>query len=222
MTNTLTRPKAVIFDCDGVVMDSEGLSFDLLAAELAQYGHPMTLDEMRALFLGGTLGGFWTAARASGVDLPDDWVQAQYGRMYAALAVHTPLVAGIIPVLDALDGAGVPYSIGSNGPTQKMKITMGQYPGLMERFHGRIYSAQAMGAPKPAPDVYLHAAAELGVAPANCAVIEDSVAGARAAQAAGMRCFGYAEHGTGQDLAALGAVVFHSMADLPGLLGLNG
>ena len=214
--------KAVIFDCDGVVMDSEGLSFDLLAAELAQYDHPMDQDQMRALFLGGTMRSFWTGARARGVPLPDDWVDAQYTRMYAALAEHTPLIPGILDVLDALDAAGIPYAMGSNGPPRKMEITMGQYPGLTERFHGRIYSAQVVGAPKPAPDVYLHAAAALGVAPADCVVIEDSVSGAKAARAAGMLCMGFAEHDPGQGLADVGAQVFHRMADLPGLLGLTG
>ena len=97
---------------------------------------------------------------------------------------------------------------------------MGQYPGLRERFGGRIYSAQALGAPKPAPDVYLHAAAVLGMAAEACVVVEDSVSGAKAARAAGMRCMGFAEHGPGDDLAAVGAVVFHRMADLPGLLGI--
>lgn len=216
----MNKVEAVIFDCDGVVMDSEGLSFDLLAQQLAQYGHPMAQDQMRALFLGGTMRGFWEAARRLGVALPDDWVDAQYQRMYAALAKHTPLIAGILDVLDALDAAGVAYAIGSNGPPRKMEITLGQYPGLTERFGGRIFSAQVVGAPKPAPDVYLHAAGVLGVAPEACVVIEDSVSGACAARAAGMRCMGFAEHGTGEDLAAVGAVVFHKMADLPGLLGL--
>jgi len=217
----MSKVLAVIFDCDGVVMDSEGLSFDLLARELAQYGHPMGQDQMRTLFLGGTMRGFWAEARALGVPLPEDWVEAQYARMYAALSEHTPLIDGILDVLNALDAAGVPYAMGSNGPPRKMEITMGQYPGLRERFDGRIYSAQTLGAPKPAPDVYLHAAGVLGVAAEGCVVVEDSVSGAKAARAAGMRCMGFAEHGPGEDLAAVGAVVFHRMAELPGLLGIQ-
>jgi HAD superfamily hydrolase (TIGR01509 family) len=215
-------PQAVIFDCDGVVMDSEGMAFDLLAEQLAQYGHPMSHTQMREMFLGGTMRGFWTVARATGVALPDDWVEAQYARMFARLAEGTPLVPGILTVLDALDAAGIPYAMGSNGPLRKMEITMGQHPGLRERFGGHIYSAQTLNAPKPAPDVYLHAAAALGVAPAGCVVIEDSVSGAQAAVAAGMRCYGFAAEDDGAALAAAGALVFHAMADLPGLLGLPG
>jgi HAD superfamily hydrolase (TIGR01509 family) len=212
--------KAVIFDCDGVVVDSEGMSFYLLADQMALYGHPMTHGQMRALFLGGTMHGFWTAARALGVALPDDWVTAHYARMFARLAENTLLIPGILDVLDTLDAAGIPYAMGSNGPPRKMEITMGQHPGLIGRFQGRIYSAQTLNAPKPAPDVYLHAAEALGVGPQNCVVIEDSVSGVIAAAAAGMRCFGYAPDDDGATLAAHGARVFHRMADLPGSLGL--
>jgi len=149
-------------------------------------------------------------------------VDAQYARMFAALEQHTPLIPGILDVLDHLDAAQIPYAMGSNGPVRKMQITMGQHPGLMDRFHGHIYSAQTLNAPKPAPDVYLHAAAALGVAPGVCVVVEDSVSGAKAARAAGMRCMGFAEHDNGDRLAEVGAQVFHRMADLPGLLGLPG
>ena len=91
---------------------------------------------------------------------------------------------------------------------------------LRDRFGGHIYSAQSLNAPKPAPDVYLHAAAALGVPAAGCVVVEDSLSGVRAAIAAGMHCYGFAEHDDGAALAAQGAQVFSRMADLPGLLGL--
>jgi beta-phosphoglucomutase-like phosphatase (HAD superfamily) len=122
-------------------------------------------------------------------------------------------------VLDALDAAGIPYAMGSNGTPEKMQITLGQH-GLIERFKGHLYSGQALGRPKPAPDLYLHAAAQLGKAPAECIVIEDSAAGARAARAAGMRCMGYAPHGHADRLANEGAIPFTDMATLPKLLGL--
>lgn len=215
-------PKAVIFDCDGVVMDSEGMAFDLLAEQLAQYGHPMTHAQMRSMFLGGTMRSFWMAARDMGVALPDDWVEGQYARMFAKLAEHTPLIPGIMAVLDALDAAGIPFAMGSNGPLRKMEITMGQHPGLRDRFRGHIYSAQTMNAPKPAPDVYLHAAAALGVPADACVVVEDSLSGVRAAVAAGMLCYGFASEDDGAALLAAGAVVFHRMSDLPALIGLPG
>ena len=192
----------------------------MLADQLALYGHPMSLNQMRSLFLGGTLRSFWTEARARGVPLPDDWVDAHNARLAARLAEGVPLIPGIILVLDALDAAGIPYAIGSNGPPRKMVASLGQHPGLIERFGGHIYSAQVVGTPKPAPDVYLFAARALGVLPQDCVVIEDSLSGLRAANAAGMRCFGYAAEDDGAALAAEGATVFHHMTDLPGLIGL--
>ena len=90
---------------------------------------------------------------------------------------------------------------------------------IRDAFAGHLYSGQTLGCPKPAPDLYLHAARQLGVDPARAVVIEDSATGARAARAAGMRCFGYAPHG-GDALAEQGAILFGAMADLPGLLGL--
>ena len=212
-------PKAVIFDCDGVVVDSEQPTLDMLQADLAAHGLPLTLDELPRNYVGGTVEARATRARAAGATLPEDWVQDFYARMYAMLREHTPLIPGILTVLDALDAAGVPYAMGSNGTPEKMQITLGQH-GLIDRFKGHLYSGQALGRPKPAPDLYLHAAAQLGIAPADCIVIEDSAAGARAARAAGMRCMGYAPHDPADHLANEGAIPFTSMNDLPRLLGL--
>jgi HAD superfamily hydrolase (TIGR01509 family) len=135
------------------------------------------------------------------------------------LRAEVALIPGILGVLDALDSAGIPYAMGSNGTPEKMQITLGQH-GLIARFRGHLYSGQALGRPKPAPDLYLHAAGRLGVAPADCVVIEDSAAGALAARAAGMRCYGYAPKGGHPGLVAAGAVLFGDMGELPGILGL--
>ncbi len=214
------KPSAVLFDCDGVIVDSEPILFDLLAEDLARHGLPLSVDEMERLFIGGTIPGVHARARELGADLPDNWVVDFYERLYARLARGTPLVPGIEAVLDALDIAGIPYAVGSNGSDRKMQVTLGQHPAVMQRLSGRTFSGQTLGKPKPAPDLYLHAAAFLGVAPASCVVVEDSPTGARAAQAAGMRCLGYAPHGSGAALAREGARPFHAMSALPGLLGL--
>ncbi len=218
----MTRPDAVLFDCDGVIVDSEGPSFALFLEELALHGLPLTLAEFEAHYVGGTVETVAMRARAAGARLPDGWVAHFYGRMYAMLAKGVPLVAGVTGVLDRLDAAGVPYAMGSNGSLEKMEITLGQH-GLLSRFRA-VLSGQGIGKPKPAPDVYLMAAQACGADPAACVVIEDSATGARAGLAAGMRVLGYAEHGadtpTARALTALGVPLFHRMADLPGLLGL--
>jgi HAD superfamily hydrolase (TIGR01509 family) len=219
----MTRPDAVLFDCDGVIVDSERPSFALFLEELAAHGLPLTLAEFETGFVGGTVEMVAARARAAGARLPEGWVAHFYGRMYAMLRDGVPLVAGVVDVLDRLDAAGVPYAMGSNGSMEKMQITLGQH-GLMHRFRV-VLSGQEIGKPKPAPDVYLMAAKACGARPEACVVIEDSANGAKAALAAGMRCLGYAEHGadtpTAQALSALGVPLFHQMADLPRLIGIT-
>ena len=214
------RPRAILFDCDGVLVDSEPATLDLLADDLASHGLSLPRAEMERLFIGGTIAGVHVKARSLGARLPNGWVAEFYERLYARLAEGTPLVPGVLDLLDALDAAGIPYAVGSNGWDRKMQVTLGQHPGLLERFRDRLFSGQTLGAPKPAPDLYLQAARALGQAPADCAVIEDSPTGARAAAAAGIPCFGFAPHDDGAALAAEGATLFRSMTDLPRLIGL--
>jgi HAD superfamily hydrolase (TIGR01509 family) len=215
-------PAAVLFDCDGVIVDSEGPTLDLLIQDLAPRGLHLTRHQLETDYLGGTIETVAARIRAGGTDLPPDWVTRFYDRMYALLAQGTPLIPGIIAVFDALDAARIPYAVGSNGTPEKMRITLGQH-GLLPRFRATL-SGQAIGNPKPAPDLYLATAAACGADPALCVVIEDSPSGARAALAAGIPCLGFAAHGPGtppaKGLAALGIPLFHHMADLPRLLGL--
>lgn len=213
------RPDGVIFDCDGVLVDSETIAFDQMEADLATYGPHLTRAQMETDLFGLTLAGVADKATALGATLPADWVEDFYARLYAKLAQGTPLVPDVLTVLDALDAAGIPYAIGSNGSPRKMEITLGQHPGLIPRFNGRIFSGQETPRPKPFPDLFLKAAASMNIAPPTCVVVEDSPTGARAARAAGMRCMGYAPHGTAA-LEAEGAVTFSHMTDLPSLLGL--
>ncbi len=215
----MTAPKAVLFDCDGVVVDSERLTNSVIRDDLAQRGLDLTLDECMAAFVGGTMKGVGEKAATMGADMPDDWLAEIYPKIYDALAQKVELIPGIIGVLDALDGAGVPFAMGSNGEVRKMETTLGR-TGLLHRFDGRLFSGQAMDAPKPAPDVYLHAARALRVSPAHTVVIEDSRSGALAAQAAGMRCFGFVRDTAPDQLSDVADVLFDDMAELPGLLGI--
>lgn len=212
-------PSAVLFDCDGVLVDSEPMAFAILRQDLAGAGLTLDNAEMERLFLGGTVAGLFTRARALGADLPQGWVEDFYHRLYARLRAGVPLIPGVEAVLARLQAAGIPLAVGSNGSDEKMAITLGQHPSVRAVFGPHLYSGQTLGRPKPAPDLYLHCARQFGADPARAVVIEDSRTGARAARAAGMRCFGYAPKG-GEGLAAEGAHVFTDMANLPGLLGL--
>ncbi|MCG6901454.1 MAG: HAD-IA family hydrolase [Rhodobacter sp.] len=215
-----TRPKLVIFDCDGVLVDSETITNRLLRDDLALRGLHLQLDDIMRLFVGGTMAGVAEKAADMGADIPPDWVAEFYPKMHAALANGTPLIDGVDTVIDRLDTAGIPYAVGSNGSLKKMSITLGQHPGIEARLKDRLYSAHALGVAKPDPGLFLAAAQDFGIDPADCAVIDDSPTGCIAARRAGMRCFGFAEHDDGARLAAEGAEVFHAMSDLPDRLGL--
>jgi len=216
----MTRPDMVIFDCDGVIVDSETITNVLLQEELAGRGLDLPLSEIERTFVGGTMLTVAEKAKAKGADLPDNWVAYFYDRMYEALAKGTPLITGIEAVMDLLDAAGIPYAVGSNGSLEKMAITLGQHKALHARLKDHLYSAHSVGIAKPEPGMFLLAAKDFGIAPDRCAVIDDSPTGCIAARRAGMRGMGFAEHDDGARLAAEGAEVFHRMADLPGLLGL--
>jgi len=209
--------QAVLFDCDGVLVDSEPATFDLLGEDLAAHGLPMSHEAMERMFIGGTIEGVARQAREMGATLPDDWVESYYIRLYARLREGVALMPGIAELLDRLDGAGIAYAVGSNGRMAKMEATLGQHPDIK----GRLFSGQDMGCPKPDPRLYLHAALAVGADPGACVVIEDSATGARAAKAAGMRCLGYAPQGPHPRLAAEGAELFTDMAQVPKLIGLD-
>lgn len=214
------KPSAVLFDCDGVLVDGEPAAFTLLGEDLAALGHPMTAAEMETRVLGGTLNVVADTLRGLGVPLPPDWVDDFYGRLYKRLAEGTPLIDGIEAVLDVLDAHAIPYAVASNGSARKMEISLGQHPAVYARLKGRLFSGQELGCPKPDPRLWLHAARSVGADPARAVAIDDSPTGCRGAQAAAIRCLGFAPQGDGARLAAEGAQVFRAMADLPGLIGL--
>lgn len=212
-------PDLVIFDCDGVLVDSEPISNRALVANLSRHGLSLSVDAAMNHFIGGSMDTVARKARDLGATLPDGWIEDMYGDMYAALRQGVEPIPGVIAVLDRLDRVGLPYCVASNGSDEKMDITFGA-TGLMDRFAGKRFSAHALGVSKPDPELFLIAARHFGVDPARAVVIEDSLSGALAAQRAGMPCFGYAPEGHGATLADVGARIFTDMADLPGLLRL--
>lgn len=213
-------PALVIFDCDGVLVDSEPITNRLLAEELSSAGLPISAEEAIELFVGGTIASVHAQARQMGATLPDNWVDGFYPRMIGRLAAEVELIPGIEDVLARLARAGLPHCVASNGPMLKMQATLGR-TGLWDRLAGRLYSAHDVGSAKPEPDLFLHAAQSMGVPPHRCVVVEDSASGARAAQSAGMRCFGFTRGTPAERLTAHGAIPFADMVELPGLLGLD-
>lgn len=212
-------PDMVLFDCDGVLVDSETLSSDVIRKNLARHGLVVSEIEFEEFFLGGTIIGVADKARSLGATLPSHWVDLIYEEIFAVLDDKVTAIDGVETVLDALDAARVPYAVGSNGPHRKMQISLGR-TGLARRFVGRVYSREDVANPKPAPDVYLKAARDAGVSPERCVVIEDSPSGARAGQAAGMIVFGYTAATAPKRLGSFCDHLFNRMSDLPDLLSL--
>jgi len=213
--------EAVLFDCDGVIVDSETVGANHFSKELAKLGLDMSQTEIVDLFVGRTLPGAVQTLRQAGHSIPETWHRQVYDGLYETLAKGTPLIPGIEEVLDALDAAGVRYAVGSNGEMRKMETTLSQHPRVWARVKDHLYSAQALGAPKPDPAVYQHAAAALGLGPEACVVVDDSPSGCIAGVAGGFRTLGFAAglHGP-EDLEDLGAEVFTDMTALPRLIGI--
>ena len=209
----------MIFDCDGVLVDSEMITNRVFARMLAELGITMTLDDLFERFVGRSM----THCRTLIAELlqrpvPDAFMADFRARTAAALRAELEAVAGIEGVLDALTAAGVPFCVASSGSHEKMRLTLG-ITGLLPRFEGRMFSVTEVPHTKPAPDVFLFAARRCGADPAACCVVEDTPTGVEAGVAAGMRVYGYSGLTPASRLTHAGAhVVFDEMKRLPALL----
>ncbi|MFD0279967.1 HAD family hydrolase [Kitasatospora sp. NPDC127111] len=206
----------VIFDCDGVLVDSERIALRVQVALGAELGWPLTEEEVVARFIGRSQASIGAQiAERLGAETAAVWWE-RFERLHR-VEVDTRLeaVEGLPEALAAID---LPTCVASSGSHEKMRHTLGR-TGLHEHFAGRIFSATEVAHGKPAPDLFLYAAERMGVDPAACVVVEDSRPGVQAARAAGMRAFGYAGGLTAAGLLeGPGTVVFDDMRELPELL----
>jgi HAD superfamily hydrolase (TIGR01509 family) len=205
----------VIFDCDGVLVNSEPISNRVLAECLTAEGLPTTTEQSIERYMGRS---FKTclelAGKQLGRPLPADFGTRFHDRLYEAFEADLEPVAGIE---DALDRIELPMCVASSGTHERIRKVLG-LTGLLERFDDRIYSASDVRHGKPAPDLFLHAARSSGFDVARCAVVEDSPAGVLAGRAAKMTVLGYADLTPEAELRAAGARVFRDMSELPDLL----
>ena len=206
----------VIFDCDGVLIDSERIAVKVDAEILLEVGWELTEAEIIERFMGRSDSYMRGEIEAAiGRPLGEDWAEALRPRFRRAMEAELEPVEGIV---DALDRITLPTCVASSSTHDHLQFALG-LTSLLDRFDGRIFSATDVEHGKPAPDLFLHAAATLGVPPDRCAVVEDSRYGIEAARAAGMRAFGYAGGLTPRDrLAGPATTVFDHMHELPDLL----
>ncbi len=215
------RPELIVFDCDGVLVDSEIICNRVMAEAITALGWPLSTADCIARFKGHHFDTIIAAVEERlGRSVSADWLPDLRAATDAAFERELETVPGVIAALDAVAESGTATCVASQGPPEKMVVSLG-VTGLWARFEGRIFSAYQVARGKPHPDLFLFAAAAMGVAPGSCVVIEDSPLGVTGARAAGMSVLGFAPEGGGADLAAAGAALFCDMAELPGLLGLG-
>lgn len=186
------RYDLVIFDNDGVLVDSEPLSNTILAGYLTELGHPTSYEDSLRDYMGAAVHRVHDLIlERSGEWLPADFDEVFHGRVFAAFERELEPVDGALEVLEELSADGVAYCLASSGSHERIRVGH-RKTGLDKYFdEGRVFSSQDVGRGKPAPDLFLHAAERMGVAPEKCVVVEDSPLGVQAALAAGMDVYGF-------------------------------
>ncbi|CAM5389500.1 MULTISPECIES: HAD family hydrolase [Streptomyces] len=212
------RYDLVIFDNDGVLVDSEPLSNRLLAAYLTELGHPTSYEDSIRDYMGSAMHRIHDLIlERTGQRLPVDFDEVFHARVFAAFERELRPVPGVAGVLEKLAADGVPYCVASSGSHARIRVGH-RTTGLDRWFpEGRVFSSEDVGRGKPAPDLFLHAAERMGVAPKRCVVVEDSPLGVRAAVAAGMDVYGFTAMTPAAKLAGAGQL-FSRMDQLPDLL----
>lgn len=210
--------KLIIFDCDGVLVDSEPLANATESEHLARVGIQLTPAQARASFKGKTIGQVVALVQQSvAATLTAEWLH-DLG-MWTALAMVRALqpVSGVMPVLQSLRAAHIAMCVASQSSLPRVQLCL-TLAGLESYFAGHVFTASMIARPKPAPDLFLYAAAQMRIDRTDCLVIEDSPSGVAAAIDAGMDVLGYACDEDAGALERAGAQVFHRMQELPALL----
>ncbi|MGY0485908.1 HAD family hydrolase [Streptomyces sp. WG-D5] len=213
------RYDLVIFDNDGVLVDSEPISNTLLAGYLTELGHPTSYEESLRDYMGAAMHRVHDVIlERTGKRLPEDFDDRFHERVFAAFQRELEPVDGVVEVLEGLAGDGVPYCVASSGSHERIRV--GHRRTGLDKWFGdeRIFSSQDVGRGKPAPDLFLYAAERMGVAPERCVVVEDSPLGVQAAVGAGMDVYGFTAMTPAERLDGANEL-FGDMRELPRLLG---
>lgn len=166
----MSRPKLVIFDCDGVLVDTEPLANRRLSAWLTEAGYPVSYEDCRRQFVGRSLTSVQKEVEATGVSLGPDFVERWYRELPGLFASGVRAIPHIETFVGAVQSAGIAYCVASSARIEKMHLTLGQ-TGLLTHFRDVLFSATMVERGKPFPDLFLHAAGTMGVEPSNCIVV---------------------------------------------------
>lgn len=210
----------VIFDCDGVLVDSERLVSRLESKLLCEWGWSLSPQQAHARFKGRALPDIVREIEGElGQRLPPQWLYLWGMSIAAGFERQLRAVDGVTPVLRQLLAAQTPICVASQSPLPRVALSL-SVCGLTSFFGPNVYTASMVTRPKPAPDLFQYAAAQMGVPVGECVVVEDSPGGVRAAVSAGMRVLGYHADEPAERLSEAGAELFNAMRDLPQLLGV--
>jgi HAD superfamily hydrolase (TIGR01509 family) len=216
------NPELIIFDCDGVLIDSEGVASTVIAQELTTLGWAMDATASMDLFIGMSITDMEPIIETKlGRKLPQGWRPELAEKLVVALGTQSKLIPGAADLLHEVTTRGINWRIASNSSDEEMAVKFAR-TGLATLTQGRAHSAASViargGRAKPAPDVFLAAAASAAVPPERCIVLEDSALGVKGAVAAGMTCYGFAPHNNGAALLAAGAkTVFTRLDEILGV-----
>jgi HAD superfamily hydrolase (TIGR01509 family) len=214
----MTNIKCILFDCDGVLVDSEAIGNQVLLNMAAKYGLKISLNEAYKKFNGRSLKDcFQQIEQLINQPLPENFEIAYRKKSFEAFASQIKPVKGVLKFLNSLT---IPYCVASSGPVEKIKLTL-KTAGLIDKFENKIFSSYQINSWKPDPGIFLHAAQEMGFSVNECIVIEDSIAGIIAAKRGGFKVFGIANETNSKELENEGAIIFYTFEELATLLKME-
>jgi HAD superfamily hydrolase (TIGR01509 family) len=209
--------KCIIFDCDGVLVDSETIANHVLLTMAREQGFRMSLQEAINVFSGRELKDcFRQIEKSIRKQLPDNFEKEFRARTFEAFRSELKPIAGVKEFIDSLN---VAYCVASSGPVEKIRLNL-TITGLIDKFENKIFSSYQINSWKPDPGIFLYAAREMGFPVSECIVIEDSQAGVKAAISGGFRVFGFASENNAKNLKNEGATLFYGYKELSMLLGI--
>ncbi len=207
--------KCILFDCDGILVDSEEISNAVLQTMVTEAGADLDLHNIYDRFAGKSLKEIFRMIETlGGISFPETFEQDYRKRTYEAFKTELKPVKGVHELLEKVT---VPYCVASSGPPEKIRLNL-TVTGLIQHFEGRIFSSYDIGSWKPDPQIFEHAAQTMGFEPGECAVIEDSLSGIQAGIAGGFDVYGMAKEHNQALFKDAGAVVFHDLESLHPLL----
>ena len=209
--------KCIIFDCDGVLVDTEKIGNGILLEMAAEHGFEMEIEDAYRDFNGRNLKEcFQHIETAIGKKLPESFENEYREKSFEAFRTQVRPMEGVVSFIEKLK---IPYCVASSGPVDKIRLNL-EVAGLLNKFEGKMYSSYEIKSWKPEPGIFLHAAKEMGFDVKDCIVLEDSRAGVKAGISGGFKVYGFANGYNNEDLEKEGAILFHSYEELSGLLGI--